>query len=75
MSMFWVTFWRPFVALAIAALITAPIRRLVQRRMREGKLKNVLLIDMERQPRLYAYWWVGIVVVFYGGLALLVGRW
>ena len=70
MSLFWVQFFKPFVALIVVALITAPIAALVRARMKEGRLKAILLIDSNKQPRLWAKCWLGVVVVLYGLMAL-----
>jgi hypothetical protein len=36
---------RPFIALLLIVLFAAPIKRLVQRKMKDGKLKRFLLFS------------------------------
>lgn len=44
---------KPFVALLVIGLLAAPVKRLVQRRMKPGKLKRFLLweLDPEKSAR------------------------
>jgi hypothetical protein len=38
---------KPFVALLVIGLFAAPVKRLVQRRMKPGKLKRLLLWELD----------------------------
>lgn len=43
---------KPFVALLFIALFAAPVKRLVQRRMKPGRLKRLLLWELDpEKPR------------------------
>lgn len=52
----------PFLALFLVWAVTRPASRYVQRRMPDGWVKRLLLIDSEKNPRAYAV-----------GCALLIG--
>lgn len=41
------SFLKPFVALLVIGLLAAPVKRLVQRRMKPGKLKRFLLLELD----------------------------
>ena len=43
------TFLKPFAAFALIYLIASPIKRLVQRKMQGGRLKDVLLFELDRK--------------------------
>lgn len=47
------SFLKPFVALLVIGLFAAPVKRLVQRRMKPGRLKRLLLweLDPEKSGR------------------------
>jgi predicted PurR-regulated permease PerM len=40
------SFLKPFVAVLVIALVAAPIKGLVQRRMKDGRLKRLLLLEL-----------------------------
>ena len=46
----WALLLKPFAALLFVALITYPIRRLIERRMKDGRLKRFLLIRLSEKP-------------------------
>ena len=43
------TFLKPFAAFALIYLVASPIKRLVQRRMQGGRLKDLLLFELDRK--------------------------
>lgn len=45
----WGNLLRPFVAFLIVALITRPIRKLVERKLPDGRLKRILLFRFGRK--------------------------
>lgn len=59
----------PFVALLLVAFVTRPTSRWVQRRMREGWLKRLLLIDSNSNRFAYS---IGCVVLIGMVLAMCV---
>jgi predicted PurR-regulated permease PerM len=48
MSVAIAAFLRPFVALLILALVLYPTRRFVSKRMKEGRLKRILLFRISK---------------------------
>ena len=40
---------KPFAALLVIWLFASPVKRLVQRRMKPGKLKRLLLLELDPQ--------------------------
>lgn len=41
------SFLKPFFALFVIAVFCAPVKRLVQRRMKPGRLKRLLLLELD----------------------------
>ena len=60
----------PFVMLVLAVFVTRPASRFVARRMREGRLKRLILIHSERDRLAYS---IGYLVLI--GLVLAMCVW
>ena len=43
------TLFKPFAAFALIYLVASPIKRLVQRKMQNGRLKDLLLFELDRK--------------------------
>ena len=64
----------PFLALLLVWIITGPIRRAVQKRMTEGPIKRLLLLDRDKHPWKYGLAWfilvfgamIAVALVFHG---------